>query len=149
MFALNRSPSAHQPLSLPPGVKPHSATIKKLALLSHFVVLAVYNSFFQELFLVTERPTPRTLTKGEPDMKRKSIIKSFHYSIFLLFLLQVCSAYGAEADKFPPGTQLPQFAVGVPDSPGVQEYLGLKNGDSFKLSDIAAKMVLIEFSNST
>jgi hypothetical protein len=101
------------------------------------------------MLLAEEGPNPITFSKGEPDMKRKSIIKSFHHSIFLLFLLQVCSAYGAEADKFPPGTQLPQFTVGVPGSPEVQEYLGLKNGDSFKLSDIAAKMVLIEFSNST
>jgi hypothetical protein len=93
--------------------------------------------------------TPENITKGEPDVNTRSIIKFFHHSIFLLFLLQVYSAYGAEVDKFPPGTQLPQFTVGVPDSPEVQGYLGVKSGDSFKLSDIAAKMVLIDFLNST
>ncbi len=81
-------------------------------------------------------------------MKRESIIKAVQPLICLVLLLQVYSAYGAEADKFPPGTQLPQFTVGTPDSPEVQKYLGLKNSDPFKLSDIAAKMVLIEFSNS-
>jgi hypothetical protein len=82
-------------------------------------------------------------------MKRNSVIKAVQHSICLVLLLQVYSAYGAEADKFPPGTQLPQFTVGTPDSPEVMKYLGLKNNDPFKPSDIAAKMVLIEFSNST
>jgi hypothetical protein len=82
-------------------------------------------------------------------MKRNSIVKAVQYLICLLLLLPVCSAYGAEADKFPPGTQLPRFTVGVPDQPEVRTYLGLKSNDPFKLSDIAAKMVLIDFLNST
>jgi hypothetical protein len=82
-------------------------------------------------------------------MKRKSIVKAVQHSICLLLLLPVYSVYGAEADKFPPGTQLPQFTVGVPDLPEARAYLGLKSNDPFKLSDIAAKMVLIDFTNST
>jgi hypothetical protein len=93
--------------------------------------------------------TTRTITKGEPDMKRNSVIKAVQHSICLVLLLQVYSAYGAETDKFPRGTQLPQFTVGTPDSPEAQKYLGLKGKDSFKLPEIGAKMVLIEFSNST
>ena len=81
-------------------------------------------------------------------MKRESIIKPVQHLICLVLLFHVSSAYAAEADKFPPGTQLPQFTVGTPDSPEVQKYLGLKNNGPFKLSDIGAKMVLIEFSNS-
>jgi hypothetical protein len=81
-------------------------------------------------------------------MKRKPLIKAVQHAIFLLLLLQVYSAYGAEQDSFPPGTQLPQFTVGVPDSPEIQKYLGLKNNAPFKLSDIATKMVLIDFTNS-
>jgi hypothetical protein len=82
-------------------------------------------------------------------VKRRSIIKAVQNFICLVLLLQVYSAYGAEAEKFPPGMQLPPFTVGTPDSLEVQNYLGLKNSDPFKLSDIVAKMVLIEFSNST
>jgi hypothetical protein len=82
-------------------------------------------------------------------MKRKSIIKAVPHFICLLLVLQTYDAYGAEADRFAPGTQLPQFTVGVPDSLEVQKYLGLKSNDPFKLSDIAAKMVLIDFTNST
>jgi hypothetical protein len=103
----------------------------------------------QEFFLATERQSPETLSEGECDMKRKPMIRSVQHLIYLVFLVQAYSSYGAEAEKFSPGKQLPQFTVGVPDSPEVQKYLGLKNNDPFKLSDIAAKMVLIEFSNST
>jgi hypothetical protein len=82
-------------------------------------------------------------------MKKLSTLWAVQHSICLLLVLQICSAYGAEADKFPPGTQLPEFTVGVSDSPEVQKYLGLKNNGPFKLSDIGAKVVLIDFTNST
>ena len=82
-------------------------------------------------------------------MKRKSIIKVVQHSTCLLLLLQAYSVQGAEEDRFPPGTQLAQFTVGVPDSPEVQEYLGLKSDAPFKLSDISAKIVLIDLTNST
>jgi hypothetical protein len=120
-----------------------------LALVRHFVVLAIHSPFSKSSFSTLSDRTSSILVKGEPDMKRKSITKAVQLLICLVLLLSVYSAYGAEADKFPPGTQLPQFTVGTPDSPEVQRYLGLKNSDPFKLSDIGAKMVLIEFSNST
>jgi len=101
------------------------------------------------MLLAEEGPNPITLSKGDPGMKRISTIRAVQHSICLLLVLQVFSAFGAEEDKFPPGTQLPQFTVGDPDSLEVQKYLGLKNDGPFKLSDIAAKMVLVEFSNST
>lgn len=81
-------------------------------------------------------------------MKRKSIIKTVRQLICLLLLFQVYSAYGSEADGFPPGTELPQFTMGAPDSMEAMKYLGLKNNGPFKLSEIAAKMVLIDFTNS-
>jgi hypothetical protein len=79
-------------------------------------------------------------------MKRnRSILRSIQLLACLFILLQCFLAYGAEADQFPPGKQLPQFTVGVPDSPEVQKYLALKNNDPFKFSDIGAKIVMIEF----
>jgi hypothetical protein len=101
------------------------------------------------MLLAGERPNSITLSKGDPGMKRLSTIRAVQHSICLLLVLQVCSAYGAEEDKFSPGTQLPQFTVGTPDSPEVQKYLGLKSDGPFKLSDIHAKVVLIDFTNST
>jgi hypothetical protein len=99
--------------------------------------------------LAEEGPNPLTLSEGELGMKGISIIRAFQHSICLLLILHVYSVYGAESDKLAPGTQLPQFTVGASDSPEVQKYLGLKNNGSFKLSDIGAKVVLIDFTNST
>ena len=76
---------------------------------------------------------------------KKSFRRSFQFLACLLFLLQGYSAYAAEGDVFPVGSQIAPFTVGVPDSPEVQKYLGLKSNEPFKLSDIGAKMVVIEF----
>jgi peroxiredoxin len=89
------------------------------------------------------------LRKGRSDMKRKSITRAVRNIICLLFIFQAYSAYPAGTENFSPGSELPQFTVGAPDSREVQEYLGLKNDGPFSLSDIAAKMVLIDFTNSS
>ena len=81
-------------------------------------------------------------------MKRRSMMRAVQHIMGLLLLLPVYSAYGAEAVGFPPGSKLPEFTVGVADSPEVLKYLGLKNNGPFKLSDISAKMVLIDLTNS-
>ena len=74
-----------------------------------------------------------------------SILRGIQFSACLFFLLPCFSAYGAEVVKPAPGTQLPQFIVGVPGSDQVQKYLGLKNNKPFKLANIGGKMVIIEF----
>ncbi len=74
-----------------------------------------------------------------------SILRGIQFLACLFFLLPCFSAYGAEVVKPAPGTQLPQFIVGVPDSNKVQKYLGLKNNRPFKLGNISGKMVIIEF----
>jgi hypothetical protein len=79
---------------------------------------------------------------------KKSFLRSFQFLACLLFLVQVHAAYAAEGDVFPVGSQIAPFTVGVPDSPEVQKYLGLKSNDSFKLTDIGAKIVVIEFMNA-
>ena len=75
---------------------------------------------------------------------KKLFLRSFPVLVCLLFLVQV-RAFAAEEDVIPVGSQLASFTVGVPDSPEVQKYLGLKGKDPFKLTDIGAKMVVIEF----
>ena len=74
-----------------------------------------------------------------------SILRGIRFSACLFFLLPCFSAHGAEVVKSAPGTQLPQFIVGVTDSREVQKYLGLKNNKPFKLANISGKMVIIEF----
>jgi hypothetical protein len=79
---------------------------------------------------------------------KKSFLRISLFPACLLFLLQVGSAHGAEVASFPVGSQIAPFTVGAPGSPEVQKYLGLKGSDPFKLSDISAKMVVVEFFNS-
>jgi hypothetical protein len=79
---------------------------------------------------------------------KKSFLRSFQFLACLLFLVQVYCAYASDVETFPAGSQIASFTVGVPDSPEVQKYLGLKSNDPFKLTDIGAKMVVIEFMNA-
>jgi hypothetical protein len=79
---------------------------------------------------------------------KRSFLRSFQLLACLLFLVQVHAAYASEGDVLPVGSQLAPFTVGVPDSPEVQKYLGLKTNDSFKLTDIGAKIVVVEFMNA-
>jgi hypothetical protein len=74
-----------------------------------------------------------------------SILRGIQFLACLFFLLPCFSAYGAEAVKPAPGTQLPQFILGVADSREVQKYLGLKNNGPFKLGNIGGKMVILYF----
>jgi hypothetical protein len=80
--------------------------------------------------------------------KKKPILRSLQFLACLLFLLQVYSAYGTEVAPFPVGKQIASFTVGVPGSPEVQKYLGLKSDGPFKIADINAKVVVIEFMNA-
>jgi hypothetical protein len=74
-----------------------------------------------------------------------SILRGIQFLACLFFFLPCFSAYGAEAVKPTPGTQLPQFIIGVPDSNTVQKYLGLKDNRPFKLGNVSGKMVILYF----
>ncbi len=78
-------------------------------------------------------------------MKPNRLMLAWIQLAALLFLLAPCfSVHGAEPAV---GSQLPQLTFGPPESPEVQKYLGLKSMDSFKLSAIGAKIVMMEFFN--
>ena len=74
-----------------------------------------------------------------------SILRGIQFFACLFFLLPCFAAYGAEVVKLAPGTQLPQFIVGVPGSDQIQKYLGLKNNRPVKLVNISGKMVILNF----
>jgi peroxiredoxin len=75
-------------------------------------------------------------------MKERQCLKFFRIIIFSLVILQAHGAFGAApAPQLPPaGLTLP-----APDSEQEQTYLGLKAMDPFKVSDIKASLVVIEF----
>lgn len=78
-------------------------------------------------------------------MKQKPFPKYFRLLICVALVLQCTAAFGAQSEDFPVGSELPKFALPAPDSQEAQKYLGLKTMDSFGLSDIGTKCVLIEF----
>jgi hypothetical protein len=80
--------------------------------------------------------------------RRKSILRYLQFLTCLMLVLYCYSAYAAESPAMPVGTQLPKFIIGTPDSPQTQKYLGLKDDKPFTLSQIHAKLVMIEFFNS-
>jgi hypothetical protein len=88
-------------------------------------------------------------TIGGRDMnQRKQILRCLQLLAGLMLVSYTYSAYGAESPAMPVGTQLPKFTIGTPNSPQTQKYLGLKDDKPFTLSQINAKLVMIEFFNS-
>jgi peroxiredoxin len=77
--------------------------------------------------------------------KKKLVSKSFLFVVSLLIGVSYLPAYGEEAHSS--WMDLSQFTLNVPDSPMDVEYLGLKAQTSFSLSQIPAKLVLIECLN--
>ena len=74
-------------------------------------------------------------------MKRKGFI-FFQVIVCAFILLQSNRVFCAgPSEEFPPA----QFTFPAPDSSEVQKYLGLKTMEPFKVSDIKAKLVVIEF----
>jgi peroxiredoxin len=81
---------------------------------------------------------------GGLNMRLKRFKKVVLYLAISLFLgTYHCPVYGARG--LPPGTTLNEFSMEVPTSTEVREYLGLKEGKTFTLSQISGKLVLIEF----
>ena len=65
-----------------------------------------------------------------------------------LIFFSVISLYGSliySAENFPPGTILPGFKITGPDSPQTKAYLGVPDEKLFSISQIKAKLVLIDF----
>jgi thiol-disulfide isomerase/thioredoxin len=75
-------------------------------------------------------------------MEKKGCINFFQIIICAFILLQFNGTFcTVSADQFPPA----KFTLPAPDSAQAQKYLGLKAMEPFKVSDIKAKLVVIEF----
>lgn len=80
-------------------------------------------------------------------MKLKLLLRSLILSC--LFLTILCAA-GADvlAEGTTPGCPFPAITLPAPESSQAQSYLGLKTMGPFPLSDVQAKIVLVEFLNA-
>jgi thiol-disulfide isomerase/thioredoxin len=66
------------------------------------------------------------------------------YCLFIILLQSNRIFCASPAEEFPEA----KFTLPAPDSPDAQKYLGLKAMEPFKVSDIKAKLVVIEFMNA-
>ena len=75
---------------------------------------------------------------------KKRFLTSLQLLICLLCALPCYTVYGSQDQPFPAGSQLPQFTLPAPDSQQTLSYLGLRTMDPYTISQIGAKLVLIE-----
>ncbi len=75
---------------------------------------------------------------------KKRFLTGLQILACILFVLPCCSAYGSKDDPFPVGSQLPRSTFPAPDSQETLSYLGLTSTEPYTVSQIGAKLVLIE-----
>ena len=75
---------------------------------------------------------------------KKRFLTSLQLLACLLFILPCCSVYGSQDQPFPAGSQLPRSILPGPDSQQTLSYLGLTTTEPYTISQIGAKLILIE-----
>ena len=87
-------------------------------------------------------PLTKSGTAWRKEMKKRGCINIFQIIICAFILLQSNGAFcTVHAEQFPTAN----FTLPAPDSAPAQKYLGLKAMEPFKVNDIKAKLVVIEF----
>ncbi|MCG6533354.1 MAG: TlpA family protein disulfide reductase [Syntrophales bacterium LBB04] len=68
------------------------------------------------------------------------------FFLVVMLLAFILSSPPTRADQGPPqvGSPFPDIGISAPTDPKHKDYLGLSNAESFKISDLAAKVVIIE-----
>ena len=65
--------------------------------------------------------------------------------VFIVVSMRGSAVHTEEAMS--PGSRLPVFKLNMPDSPQVEAYLGMTGIKTFSLSQIPAKLIVVEFFN--
>ena len=79
---------------------------------------------------------------------KKHFLRSLQLLTCLLCALPCSTVHGSQDQPFPAGSPLAQFTLPAPDSQQTLRYLGLRTMEPFTISQIGAKLVLIEFLNA-
>jgi peroxiredoxin len=79
---------------------------------------------------------------------KKHFLKSLQLLVCFLCVLPCHTVYGSQDQPFPAGSQLPEFTLPAPDSQQTLRYLGLRTMGPYSISQIGAKLVLIEILNA-
>ena len=74
------------------------------------------------------------------------IILRINLNLFIIIFCIVFMQQAATAKVYPPkkGEVLPEFTLAVPDNPVHRDYLGIAKGDTFKVTEINAGVVIIQ-----
>ena len=75
---------------------------------------------------------------------KKRILICIQLVACLLLALSSFNVFGSLDEPIPTGSQLARFTLPAPDSKQVSNYLGLKKAGPYNVSQIEAKLVLIE-----
>jgi peroxiredoxin len=75
---------------------------------------------------------------------KKCFLKGLQLLIYLLCAFPCYTVYGSQDQPLPAGSQLPPFSLPAPDSQQTASYLGLSTMEPYTISQIDAKLVLIE-----
>lgn len=79
-------------------------------------------------------------------MRRKQLTLTIVGLICFIMIGLPCSeVYSGETTPPPPGTILPKFELMGLGSPETKAYLGIKDEKPFSLSQVKAKLVIVEF----
>lgn len=74
--------------------------------------------------------------------------KNWYVPKLLLAMLLAFSfslAHGSGTKSIPVGAALPDFKMDAPCAVADREYLGLKSSEPFALSDVSAKLIILDF----
>ena len=80
-------------------------------------------------------------------IQKKLLRSSLYLMVCIVLVLSWCPVYGSETKgekAFSPGKTLPQFTLDSPASAKERKYLGVKEGKPFSLTQIPAKIVVLE-----
>lgn len=75
---------------------------------------------------------------------RKGLVTGKALWLATLFILSLCCGPVRGAEPVAAGMDLPRITLQPPESAEARKYLGLKGPDPFSLSDIPAKLILME-----
>lgn len=75
---------------------------------------------------------------------KKSLLASIKILTCLLCVLSCHAVYASQDQPYVVGSQLPPFTLPAPDSQEALNYLGLKTINPYTISEINAKLVLVE-----
>jgi peroxiredoxin len=78
-------------------------------------------------------------------LKQGQIFRKTLLGLVVCILLSMSCSLVHAGMAITPGSTLPEFEIEMPTLPEMSTYLGIKGGRAFSLSEISAKLIVVEF----